>query len=92
MSAHHIASYLDAMTGRYVIRIKGHLASRWTARFDGMTLTTQDDGTTVIEGPVVDQSALHGLLRTVSDIGLPLLSVTRVDPTMPHEPTPRRKP
>ena len=80
------------MTGRYVIRIKGHLASRWGPRFDGMTLTTHDDGTTVIEGPVVDQSALHGLLRTVSDIGLPLLSVTQVDPATPHEPTPRRKP
>jgi hypothetical protein len=59
---------------RYEIRLGGHLDARWAARFDGMTLTT-GDGTTVIEGPVVDQAALHGLLRTVHDIGLPLLSV-----------------
>ncbi|GAA0393030.1 hypothetical protein Acor_63200 [Acrocarpospora corrugata] len=64
---------------RYEIRLKGHLAARWAARFDGMTLTTQADGTTVIEGPVIDQAALHGLLRTLRDIGLPLLSVTQID-------------
>ena len=82
------------MTGRYEIRLKGHLASRWAARFDGMSLTTHDDGTTLIEGDVVDQSALHGLLRTVRDIGLPLLSVTQVDAAAgePHRPTLRRKP
>ncbi len=74
------------MTGRYEIRVKGHLASRWSTRFDGMTLTTHDDGTTLIEGPVVDQSALHGLLRAVGDIGLPLLSVTQVEPTGPNKP------
>jgi hypothetical protein len=65
--------------GRYEIRLKGHLSSRWAARFDGMTLTTRADGTTLIEGPVVDQAALHGLLRTLRDIGIPLLSVTHVD-------------
>jgi hypothetical protein len=91
MSAHHIGSYLAAMSttsarpadqpGWYQIRLTGHLASRWAARFDGMTLTNQADGTTLIEGPVVDQAALHGLLRTLRDIGLPLLSVTQVDPT-----------
>jgi hypothetical protein len=83
------------VSGRYEIRLKGHLASRWAIRFDGMTLTAHDDGTTLIEGPVVDQSALHGLLRAVSDIGLPLLSLTQVDPTTPDEPdqpTPRRNP
>src|SRR4029453_13230463 len=48
---------------RYEIRLKGHLGSRWAARFDGMTLTTRADGTTLIEGPVVDHAALHGLLR-----------------------------
>ncbi len=66
--------------GWYEIRLTGRLAPRWAARFDGMTLTPQDDGTTLIEGPVVDQAALHGLLRTLRDIGLPLLSVTQVDP------------
>jgi hypothetical protein len=59
----------------YAIRVTGRLARRWAAFFDGMTLTPQDDGTTVIHGPVADQSALHGLLRTLSDLGLPLISV-----------------
>ena len=67
---------------RYEIRVKGHLADRWAAWFDGMTLTRQADGTTVLHGPVADQSALHGLLRKVSDLGLPLVSVT---PTDQHE-------
>lgn len=61
---------------RYEIRVKGHLADRWAAWFEGMTLTRRADGTTVIDGPVIDQSALHGLLRKVSDLGLPLVSVT----------------
>ena len=61
---------------RYEIRVKGHLADRWAALFDGMTLTRRADGTTVLDGPVADQSALHGLLRKVSDLGVPLVSVT----------------
>ena len=61
---------------RYEIRVTGHLAARWAAVFEGMSLTTQDDGTTVIHGPVADQAALHGLLRSLSDLGLPLVSVT----------------
>jgi hypothetical protein len=61
---------------RYEIRVKGHLADRWAAWFDGMTLSRQADGTTVLHGAVADQSALHGLLRKVSDLGLPLVSVT----------------
>ena len=65
--------------GRYEIRLKGHLSARWAARFDGMTLTTRADGTTLIAGPVVDEAALHGLLRSLRDLGLPLLSVTQVD-------------
>jgi hypothetical protein len=73
--------------GRYEIRVKGHLAARWAAWFDGMTLTPQGDGTTVIHGPVADQSALHGLLRKLNDIGLPLVSVT---PTAPDEPPANR--
>jgi hypothetical protein len=73
--------------GRYEIRLKGHLGSRWAARFDGMTLTAQADGTTLIEGPVVDQAALHGLLRTLRDIGLPLISVTQLEPDHPSDPT-----
>jgi hypothetical protein len=65
--------------GRYEIRLRGHLSSRWAARFDGMTLITRADGTTLIEGPVADQAALHGLLGALRDLGLPLISVTHVD-------------
>lgn len=64
---------------QYEIRIKGHLTARWAAWFDGMTLTTGGDGITVLQGPVADQAALHGLLQRVRDIGLPLLSVTQLD-------------
>ena len=60
----------------YEIRVQGHLAARWSAWFDGMTFTAQEDGTTVIHGLVADQSALHGLLRKLSDLSLPLVSVT----------------
>jgi hypothetical protein len=73
--------------GRYEIRVKGHLDPRWAARFDGMTLTRDGDGTTVIDGPVVDQAALHGLLARVRDLGIPLLSVTRVEPDPPSAST-----
>lgn len=64
---------------RYEIRLSGHLDSRWAAWFDGMELTVQDDGTTLLHGPVPDQSALHGLLSRLRDLGLPLISVARVD-------------
>jgi hypothetical protein len=67
---------------RYAIRVKGHLTERWAAWFDDMTLTRQADGTTVLDGPVADQSALHGLLRKVGDLGLPLVSVTPI-PAVP---------
>jgi hypothetical protein len=61
----------------YEIRVKGRLGARWAEWFDGMTLTPEEDGTSVISGIVADQSALHGLLRRLGDLGLPLLSVTR---------------
>jgi hypothetical protein len=64
----------------YEIRVKGHLAARWSAWFDGLELAEADDGTTVIRGPVVDQSALHGLLQKLRDVGLPLVSLTAVAP------------
>jgi hypothetical protein len=73
--------------GRYEIRVNGHLGPRWAARFEGMTLTRDGDGTTVIHGSVVDQAALHGLLARVRDLGIPLLSVTRVEPDQPRAPT-----
>ena len=68
------------MSERYEIRLQGHLGSRWAARFDGMTLARLADGSTRLEGPVVDQAALHGLLHKVRDLGLPLVSVTRLGP------------
>ncbi|MDX6217376.1 MAG: hypothetical protein QOG99_2960 [Frankiales bacterium] len=73
---------------RYEIRIKGHLAAHWAAWFDGMALTSKVDGTTVLEGPVMDQAALHGLLHKVRDLGLPLLSVTQIDTDRPTGPLP----
>lgn len=65
--------------GPYEIRLTGHLDAHWTAWFDGMTVSRQSDGTTVISGPVADQAALHGLLQRVRDLGLPLVSVERLD-------------
>ena len=70
--------------GRYEIRLRGHLASRWAAWFDGLSLSNESDGTTVIGGPVADQAALHGLLQKVRDLGLPLVSVTQVQPDQPE--------
>jgi len=64
-------------SGWYLIRIKGRLPSRWATRFAGMTLTPEDDGTSLIQGLVIDQAALHGLLQQVRDTGLPLISVTQ---------------
>ena len=65
-------------SGWYEIRLQGRLDSRWSARFEGMTLTT-GDGSTLLTGRVVDQAALHGLLHQLRDMGLPLVSVTRFD-------------
>ena len=64
----------------YQIRVKGHVSLDWADWFGGLTLTLQDNGETLLTGPVIDQSALLGLLRTVRDLGMPLLSVIRVDP------------
>ena len=63
---------------RYEIRIKGHLEPRWATRFDGMSLSNEDDGTSTLTGGVVDQAALHGLLAQLRDTGLPLISVAGV--------------
>ncbi len=73
----------------YQIRIKGHLDSQWTDWFEGLTITLDDGGDTLLTGPVVDQAELHGLLKKVRDLGLPLVSVCPVDPgptqTLPSE-------
>ena len=64
----------------YQIRVKGHLGRQWTDWFGGLTIKLEDNGETLLTGPVVDQAALHGVLRKVRDVGMPLLSVIRVTP------------
>ena len=64
----------------YQIRIKGHLGHEWADWFEGLTLTALDNGETLLTGPVVDQAALHGVLKKVRDVAMPLLSVVRVTP------------
>ena len=65
----------------YQIRLKGHLSHKWTEWFEGLTITLEEDGNTLLAGPVVDQSALFGLLKKVRDLGMPLVSVNRVKPS-----------
>jgi len=64
----------------YQIRIEGHLGHEWTDWFEGLSITLEDNGNTLLTGPVVDQSALYGLLKKVRDLGMPLFSVNRTDP------------
>ena len=83
MSDTHASADTRRELGQYEIRLKGHLEPRWAAWFDGLTLTQESDGTTVIRGSVIDQAALHGLLskvRDVRDLGMPLIAVTQIDP------------
>jgi hypothetical protein len=67
-------------TQHYEIRLKGHPDARWGDRFEGMTITPEENGDTLLSGPVADQAALHGLLKKVRDLGLPLVSVSPVEP------------
>jgi hypothetical protein len=64
----------------YQIRIQGHLGHQWTEWFESLTITLEEDGVTLLSGPVVDQAALHGLLRRIRDLGMTLISVIRVEP------------
>ena len=73
----HLAA--DDALVQYEIRVKGHLDPRFRARFDGLSLTHETDGTTSIVGPVVDQAALHGLLHALRDLGVPLVSVRSLE-------------
>ncbi len=81
MSKPHGSTEAHDEAGRYEIRLKGHLNARWAERFEGLSLSHASDGTTILSGPVVDQAALYGLLRTVRDLALPLLSVRELGPT-----------
>lgn len=72
----------DAGPSRYEIRLDGQLDQRWTGWFEGFTLTSQSDGTTTLTGPVLDQAALHGLLRRVGGLGVTLISVNIANDTM----------
>jgi hypothetical protein len=65
----------------YKIRLKGHLSHQWTEWFEGLVITLEADGNTLLIGPVLDQAVLHGLLKKVRDLGMPLLSVNQVQPS-----------
>jgi hypothetical protein len=71
---------LPDQPGVYRIRISGHLGPQWADWFEGLTITPEDDGSTLLSGPVIDQAALHGILKKVRDLGMPLLSVNFVGP------------
>jgi len=80
MSETHSSTEDHDEPGLYEIRIKGHLDDRWADWFGEVTITRVDNGETLLTGPVVDQAALYGLLKKVRDLGLPLVSVMRVEP------------
>ena len=80
MNTTHVSTENHHEPGVYEIRLKGHLDDKWAAWFDGLTITREDNGETLLRGSVVDQAALHGVLRKVRDLGLPLIAVMQVDP------------
>ena len=86
MRAIHVSPEDHHEPGRYEIRIKGHLDDRWADRFEGLAITREDNGETLLAGPVIDQAALHGWLKTVRDLALPLVSVMEVDPEQANGP------
>jgi|WetSurMetagenome_2_1015567.scaffolds.fasta_scaffold15082_10 hypothetical protein len=68
----------------YQIRFKGQLGGEWAAWFGGLSITLEDNGTTLLTSPAIDQAALHGLLKKVRDLGLPLLSINPIEPDRPE--------
>ena len=89
MSTIQAASQAHHEPERYEIHLKGHLDDRWAAWFSGLTITRKTNGTTRLTGVVADQAALHGLLRKVRDLGLPLIAVIQVEPKQANGPQPR---
>jgi hypothetical protein len=85
MSEKHGSTADHHEPGLYEICIKGHLDDRWADWFEGLTITLQDNGDTLLTGPVVDQAALYGLLKKVRNLGMPLISVNRVEPGQASE-------
>ena len=79
MSNQHGPQRDSHQPGMYQIRIKGQLSPQWTDWFDGLTITLEEDDNTLLTGSVIDQSALHGILKKVRDLGMPLLSVNLVE-------------
>jgi hypothetical protein len=79
MSPASAATKAPSAPAVYAIRLQGHLDDRWAEWFGAVTITLEEDGCTLLTGPVVDQAALHALLRKVRDLGMPLLSVNRVE-------------
>ena len=73
-------AYMGTQPMVFQIRIKGHLGQQWTDWFEGLTITLEDNGDTLLTGELVDQAALHGILKKVRDLGIPLVSVNSVGP------------
>ena len=80
MSNHPDYKTISSQSTVYQIRIKGHLSQSWIDWFDGLSITLEEDGDTLLTGPVIDQAALHGLLKKVRDLGLPLVSINPLEP------------
>jgi hypothetical protein len=80
MSETHASTKDQSEPGLYEIRLKGHLDDQWSDWFGGLTITLEEDGNTLLTGPVIDQAALHGLLKKVRDLGMPLVSVRPLEP------------
>jgi hypothetical protein len=88
MSETHASTGKRHEAGQYEIRLRGHLDSRRATWFDGLSLTSESDGTTTIHGLVADQAALHGVLQKIRDLALPLVSVIRVEANQNNHPSP----